>query len=359
MSDGKTIRVLVAEDSIVARDLLVYILSRDPRLEVVGTASNGVEAIELTRKLHPDVITMDIHMPKMDGLEATRAIMETTPTPVVVASSTMLSYEVAATFRILEAGALAMVEKPSVFSGDAAAKLVETVKLMAEVKVVRRRPRNLAAAAEAQAPAPVEIVPTAPVRVVAMGASTGGPLVLRTILAGLPTDFSAPVMITQHISPGFTDGFAQWLGQSSGFPVKLAGAGERLMPGRAYVAPDGMHLGVAADGAGGCRAQLVDTPPEHGHRPAVSWLFRSLNAACGSEGIAVLLTGMGRDGAAELKRLHEGGALTIAQTPESSVVPGMPGTAIGLGAAALVLPPERIADALVRAAAGVAGVSGR
>ena len=348
---GKRIRVLVVEDSPVSRDLIVYLLSQDRRLEVVGTAADGLEAIEQTRRLHPDVVTMDIHMPKMDGLEATRVIMETIPTPIVVVSSTTQRYEVAATFRILEAGALAMVDKPSSLSGQSAAKLLEIVRLMAEVKVVRRRPRVPAAVA-AEPAAAVEGPTTSAVRVVAIGASTGGPLVLGTILAGLPKDFPAPVLITQHISPGFTEGFAQWLGQSSGFPVKLATQGEPLSAGRAYVAPDGTHLTVTVDGPAGCRAALNTEPPENGHRPSVSQLFRSVARGCGGDGVGVLLSGMGRDGAAELKRMQEQGALTIVQSPESSVVPGMPSAAIELGAGSLVLPPERIAAALTRAAAG-------
>ncbi|NTV10080.1 MAG: chemotaxis-specific protein-glutamate methyltransferase CheB [Zoogloea sp.] len=349
-SSGR-IRVLVVEDSLVARDLLVYLFNREASLEVVGTARDGQEAIELTRRLRPDVVTMDIHMPRVDGLEATRIIMETVPVPIVVVSASVIGKDVADSFRILEAGALAIVSKPDSMSGELVDKLVETVRLMAEVKVVKRWPRQ----AGAQSLRVGTVVrPVQPVRLVAMGASTGGPQVLKTILSGLDARFPVPVAIIQHISPGFTEGFVHWLEQSSGFPVGLAREGEYLCAGRAYVAPDGVHLLVATDGRGMCRADLSCAPAENGHRPSVSPLFRSVAEHLGGGAVGVLLTGMGRDGAAELKRMRERGAVTIAQSRESSVVPGMPGEAIDLGAATHVLPPEQIAGTL-RQAVGEGG----
>ena len=346
-SGAKRIRVLVVEDSPVVRELLVHLISHDPRLEVVGTAGDGLEALEQAQRLAPDVITMDIHMPRMDGLEATRLIMERIPTPVVVVSSSSARSEVAASFRIMEVGALAMVGKPRGSSGDEARKLIQTLRLMADVKVVRRWPRAAQAGAAVERPLAAPPSTAVPARVVALGASTGGPLVLRTILAGLPRDFPVPLLITQHISPGFTDGFAQWLGQTTGFPVALARHGESLVPGCAYVAPDGLHLLVEPDGRA-CRSLLSSDPPENGHRPAVSRLFRSVASGFGAHAAAVLLSGMGRDGAQELRLLRERGALTIAQSPDSSVLPGMPGAAIELGAAVHVLAPADIAVILTR-----------
>ncbi len=341
---GKQVRVLVVEDSAVVREQLVHIISGDPRLEVVGTAGDGLEAIEQARLLAPDVITMDIHMPYMDGLEATRLIMERTPTPIVVVSSSSARSEVAATFRIVEAGALAIVAKPWGVVGEDVRKLLDTIRLMAAVKVVRRWPRGPAA----RAPADTNPRPRVPVRLVAIGASTGGPLVLKTILSGLGQHFPVPVAITQHISPGFTDGFVSWLAQASGFPVLLPGEGDTLVHGCAYVAPDGAHLAAEPDGLGGVRARLDGGPPENGHRPAVSRLFRSVANSFGPAAVGVLLSGMGRDGAAELKLLRDRGAVTIAQSLESAVVPGMPGVALELGAAAHVLAPAAIAPALRR-----------
>lgn len=352
-SGGRRIRVLVVEDSPVMRELLVHVLGQDPFLEVVGTAGDGVEAIEQAQRLAPDVVTMDIHMPRMDGLAATRLIMERTPTPIVVVTSSSARNEVAASFRIIEAGALAMVAKPRGVSGEEVGKLLETIRLMAQVKVVRRWPRPLASTSGTGVGAAAQ---ASAARVVAMGASTGGPLVLRTILARLGGDFPVPLAITQHIAPGFTEGFVQWLGQSSGFPVALACQREPLLAGRAYVAPDGAHLTVAPDGGGGCHALLNTEAPENGHRPAVSQLFRSVANGFGAAAVGVLLSGMGRDGATELKLMRQRGALTIVQSLDSAVVPGMPKVAIELGAAAHVLAPADIAMAL-RQAVGCAGTA--
>ncbi len=343
---SKRIRVLVVEDSPVVRELLVYILGRDPAIQVSGTAADGEEAIEAVTRAKPDVITMDIYMPRMDGLDATRKIMETVPTPIVIVSGSFNRKEVAATFRALEAGALAIVEKPSSIDlpdGEAAAnKLVQTVKLMAEVKVVRRWPRKEAVLATPALPAAARKPLAAEIKMMAIGASTGGPLVLQTILRGLPKNFPIPIAIVQHIASGFTEGFIEWLGQSSGFPAQVAAHGGQLLAGHAYVAPDGFHMKVEA----GNRVALSRDGPENGHRPSVSCLFRSVATVFGSGAIGVLLSGMGKDGAKELLLMKEKGAMTIAQDRESAVVPGMPGEAIDLGAAMYVLTPDKIVETL-------------
>lgn len=342
----RRIRVLVVEDSPTMRDLMVHLLAGDARFEVVGTAADGEEAVRAVERLRPDVVTMDFHLPKLDGLGATRRIMETRPTPIVVVSSSAARDEVAGTFRALEAGALAIVDKPALAAGEVAKKLLETVRLMAEVKVVRRWPQRAhPAAAPAAAPAS-----TAAPRLVAIGASTGGPQVLQAILAGLPAAFPLPIAIVQHISPGFTDGFAEWLGHSAAVPVRVASHGMPLAAGCAYVAPEGAHLLVAADASGGGTLLLAADAPQNGHRPSVSRLFAAVADGFGAAAVGVLLSGMGRDGAAELKRMHGRGATTIVQSPETSVVPGMPGEAIKLGAASLVLAPEQIAETLGRLA---------
>jgi two-component system, chemotaxis family, protein-glutamate methylesterase/glutaminase len=334
------IKVLVVEDSPVIRGWLVHILQSDPELEVIGTASNGEHALQAVQRLRPDVITMDIHMPKMNGFEATRRIMETHPTPIVIVSGTVDSQEVSTTFRAMEAGALAVLSRPPGISHPGhettAKELVQTVKLMSEVKVVRRWPRSVPRMASVSK---LEIMrTTADIRLVAIGTSTGGPMVLETLLSGLPKDFPVPVLIVQHMAPGFVHGFAEWLSQSSGFPVQVASDGEHLLPGHAYVAPDGVHMGT---GPGG-RVILSQDAPESGLRPAVSYLLRSVANVYGRNAIGVLLTGMGKDGAEALKRMKGTGAITIAQDEASSVVHGMPGEAIKLEAATYVLPPERM-----------------
>ncbi|HJV92043.1 MAG TPA: chemotaxis-specific protein-glutamate methyltransferase CheB [Azonexus sp.] len=338
------IRVLLVEDSPVERELLRHLLSSDPQLLVVGVAADGEEGVAAAQRLRPDVIVMDIHMPRLDGFAAARQIMESCPTRIVMVTASSQPQEVAATFRALEAGALSVLAKP-VGPGSAnfaavAAEFIQTVKLMAEVPVVKRWPR--VKTSPPQLPPPLAAAHPGTISLVAIGASTGGPLALQEILARLPSDFPVPLLVVQHISSGFTAGFAEWLGNSSGFPVRIAVPGERPAAGCAYLAPDGLHLGIDRDGG----LQLAETPPEYGMRPAAAYLFRSVTAAYGAAAIGVLLTGMGRDGALELRAMRQAGAVTIAQDRDSSIVFGMPGAAVQLGAASYVLPPIAIADTL-------------
>lgn len=342
----RRIRVLVVEDSCVMRELLVHVLNSDPHIEVVATAGDGAAAIQASISARPDVITMDITMPGANGFEVTRTIMETQPVPIVIVSASWSPEEVATTFRAVEAGAVAIIQKPRGLGhpeySAMAARLIETVKRMAEVKLVRRWPHLRKVPPGLAVPPPPPLVARPNVQIVAIGASTGGPLVLQTILAALPATFAVPILVVQHIAAGFTLGLVQWLGPATGFPVHLAEHGQTPQPGHAYIAPDGAHLGVNAAG----RVILSSDPPEGGLRPAVSFLFRSVAATFGDRVVGVLLTGMGKDGTEELKRLRDMKAQTIVQDKASSVVHGMPGEAIRLGAATYVLPPERIATML-------------
>ncbi|MGE0823889.1 MAG: chemotaxis-specific protein-glutamate methyltransferase CheB [Candidatus Binatia bacterium] len=344
------VNVLIVEDSPVQQALLGHILTTDPEVKVIGTANNGIEALDFVAHQKPDVITMDLNMPQMNGLDATRRIMETTPTPIVIVSANWDPQEVATTFRAMEAGALAGVEKPRGLGHKdfetTARQLVQTVKLMSEVKVVRRwpkRPNSVVPTTEVMALKEVQ-KPGADIKLVAIGASTGGPPVLQTILTHLPKNFSVPVLIVQHIAIGFLAGLVEWLGQATQFPIRIPAHRDLLLPGHAYLAPDGFHLGVDQ----GLHAVLSDGPPENNLRPAVSHLFRSVAETLSSQATGVLLTGMGKDGAAELKLLRDKGAITIAQDKESSIVHGMPGEAINLGAATYVLPPDKIVEALTK-----------
>jgi len=335
------IRVLVAEDSAVAREYLVYLLSQDPALEVIGVARDGYEAVQQAERLRPDVIVMDVHMPRMDGYEATRQIMERVPAPIVIVSASSSRQDVANTLDALKAGALTVLDKPAGLDHPAheesARRLVETVKLMAEVKVVRRWPRR---------DRPEWPVPAAgggqKIQIVAMAASTGGPPVVAEILRRLPGDLAVPVLLVQHIAKGFTEGLVAWLARETPLTVKLAAAGESAASGTVYIAPDGLQMGITTRG----QIRLAKELTGNGFCPSASHLFESLAEAYGPTAVGVILTGMGRDGADGLLRLRQVGGVTIAQDEQSSAIFGMPAEAIRLGAAASVLAPEAIARAI-------------
>lgn len=343
------IKVLVVEDSPVARELITEILRSDPAIQITAVCSDGIEAIEAISRQKPDVITMDINMPKMNGLEATRLIMETTPVPIIVVSASFDPRNVNDTFRAVEAGAVAIVEKPAAPGTKAfeisAKTLLQTVRLMSEIKVIRRHPAKKLLQDEtvktllSHPVAPPEVTP----EIVAIGASTGGPNSLAKLLSRLPEDFPLPIVVVQHITSGFTDGLAEWLNSITGISVKIASQGEYLLPGRCYLAPDNMHMRVAPDGI----IVLSDDPPVGFLRPAVSVLFSSVLLSYGNNSVAILLSGMGKDGADELLKFKQAGALTIAQDKDSSVVFGMPGEAERLNAASFFLPPEEIGNFLV------------
>lgn len=344
----KTISVFVVDDSPVARELLLRILGADPEIRILGCAVTGEHAIARLAELKPDVVTMDIHLPDLDGFEVTRRIMETQPVPIVIVSANYHEADVEKTFQAIEAGAVAAVEKPRgpLDPGHerAARKLVQTVKSMSEVRVIKRWARARKSAREVPAVvAPIEVKAiAAKIQVVAIGASTGGPPVLQKILAALPKPFPVPLLIVQHISAGFIQGLADWLTKVTAMRVRLAQDGERLEAGCAYLAPDGCQMRAAEGGRLTCAAD----PPESGLRPAVSCLFRSVAEVYGERAIGVLLTGMGRDGADELRLMRDRGAVTIVQDKESSIVYGMPGEAVKIGAAVYVFPPEQIAATL-------------
>lgn len=341
MKETKMIKILIVDDSKVSQHQLKHIFESDGSISVVGIASDGEEGVRLAAELKPDVVSMDINMPIMNGLEATRKIMESDPIPIVIVSASYDPKNVEKSFLAIEAGAVAIVEKPygpgNPDYEKIANNVLQTVKLMSEVKVVRRWPRS-----KTQPKNSAPEIGLTGIKLVAIGASTGGPPVLQTILSGLDKGFPYPIVIVQHIAKGFLEGLVEWLKATTPLTVKIATDGEHLLPGSVYFGPDDYHMAVTSGG----RVQLSKETPENSIRPSISHLFRSAGSVYGANMAAVLLTGMGKDGAEELKELKDKGAVTIIQDRESSIVYGMPGEALKLGGAELILTPEKISAVL-------------
>jgi two-component system, chemotaxis family, protein-glutamate methylesterase/glutaminase len=333
----------VVDDSASARALLVHILGSDPEITVVGQATDGIEAVAAVEHLHPDVVTMDVVMPEMDGLAATRRIMAASPTPIVIVASHNPDDD-RWVFRAIEAGALTVLGKPEGPSSprydEQARALVSTVKLIAGVRVAARsqgRRRRV------QRPA-TDSIPSRRVGILAIAASTGGPAAVAEVVRELPGDFAVPVLLVQHIAVGFDSGFAQWLDSVCAIRVRLANGGEALKEGTMLVAPTDRHLGVTSDH----RAWLSDEAPIGGFRPSATFLFRSVANVYGSTGLGLVLTGMGRDGAEGLIALRGAGGYVLAQDEATSIVFGMPGAAIASGGTDRVLALDEIGPTILK-----------
>lgn len=339
------IRVLVVDDSVVARTVLRRILNSDPEITVAGEAADGHQAVELAERLHPDLITMDIEMPRMNGFEATRRILEHLPIPILIVSSSSQLSEAEKSFRAIEAGALAILSKPGPAPTDnLGVQLLRMIKIMAKVKVVTRRYPKIQNTIEEKGHRPHHetVPPERHEKIVAIGASAGGPQALAVLLhriAGIP----APVLIAQHIARGFCEGLARWLAEKSGMVVRIARHGEQVVPGQVYLAPDGYHLGVSF------RRVINLSPAADTDKvcPSIAHLFHSALDAYGQRATGVVLSGMGSDGARELLEMRGKGCLTFAQDEESAIIFGIPGEAVKIGAARYVLPPDKIADELL------------
>lgn len=342
--------VLVVDDSAVVRQALTMILSG--RGVTVSVAADPVIAAEKIRLARPDVIVLDIEMPRMDGLTFLRSLMASEePIPVVVCSS-LAGQGTDVALQALEEGALAIVEKPRIgvrdFLHDQATALVDTVHGAAQARVLARK-KTPSPLAVARAPEPLSLSRTTD-KVVAIGASTGGTEALREILEAMPPDAPA-IAIVQHMPVAYTKAFAERLNKVCRIEVKEAESGDRLCAGRALVAPGNRHLLVGRSGARYC-VDVVDGPAVNHHRPSVDMLFRSVASAVGPNAVGVILTGMGRDGAAGLLEMNLMGAATIAQDHSSSVVFGMPREAIAAGGVDEVAPLSHIASLILRRAAG-------
>ena len=334
------IRVVVAEDSAAAAELLVSILESDAEIRVVGRASNGAEAVEMAERLRPDLVTMDVQMPVMDGFEATRLIMSRAPVPILVVSALTRRDDVEMSLKATQLGAVMVLPKPS---GPGSPRweeerdaLVAMARAMAGVKVVRRwtsTPGGSSPAAGAADAASPRAAGT-PVRAVAIAASTGGPAALQAVLSPLPADFPAPVLVVQHIARGFTAPMAEWLNAACAVHVRVAQDGARPEPGTVYLAPDDAHLTLGPRGD----IVLSRAAPVGGFRPSATALFESVGRHFGPAALAVILTGMGNDGIEGLRVARAAGARVLAQDEATSVVYGMPREAVAAGLADEVVP---------------------
>ncbi len=343
------INVMVVEDSPVASDLIVATLNSDPRLEVICTVDCAEKALRLIPRTRPDIICMDIRLPGMDGIEATRRIMADFPTPIVVVAADLRSETINRTMEALNAGALSVVEKPSLESVDAyramQRRLCNQFVGMSQMKLVRRRfngdpcasPSRLARAGVPGDARPVEVV--------GVVASTGGPAAVAAFLKGLEPDFTAPVLLVQHMGAEFLAGYAGWLDGLSARKVTPAEDLQHPQPGCVHVAPGRHHL-ICEHG----RMRLLPDDDNCGHVPGGDVLLRSLARSYGPRAVGIVLTGMGDDGARGLLAMRQAGARTIVQDEASSAVYGMPAVAKRLGAAELELPVELIASQLRRIA---------
>jgi two-component system chemotaxis response regulator CheB len=363
-SPNSPIRVLVVEDSRSQRELLLALLRGSGDFEVVGTAGNGKEAIAEAQRLRPNVIAMDIHLPILDGYEATRQIMRQCPTPIVLISSQ--GDTARRSIEALAAGALAVVSKPGgrVGADDERTTFLTTLRLMADVRVVTRHSSRLLSA-DHQPPTigqanklvdssfnsiPARRRPPAAPKVLAIAASTGGPAAVQTVLRGLGTGFPLPILVVQHIARGFVLALAEWLNTTLALPVRVAQQGERLYPGQVYLAPEDHHIIAYDPGAAGVRPMVA------GDRfcPSADLLFESVARVYGSAAIGLVLTGMGDDGTRGLLALRAAGAPTLAQDAASCVVYGMPRAAVEAGAIVRTEPLAMIAEVILGMVGNVA-----
>jgi two-component system chemotaxis response regulator CheB len=355
MATPKT-RVLVVDDSALVRSLLSEIINRQADMCCIGAAVDPLVAREMIRQLDPDVITLDVEMPNMDGLDFLARLMRLRPTPVVMVS-TLTERGAEATLRALELGAIDFVAKPRIGVADGLARLADdiTAKIRIAARSHPRRHVAAAPAAGASAAPPATLGRLSTEKIIFIGASTGGTEATRELLMALPADAPA-VMITQHMPAGFTRSYAARLDGLCRIAVKEASDGERVLPGHAYIAPGGMHLSVDRSGANYV-ARVRDGEAVNRHKPSVDVLFDAAARVVGPNALGVMLTGMGGDGAQAMKRMRDAGSWNVAQDEASCVVFGMPREAIAAGAAHEVLPLSQIAPRLLDHLRRTSGVS--
>jgi len=355
-------RVVVVDDSALVRSLLGEIINRQSDMECIGAAADPLLAREMIRNLNPDVITLDVEMPRMDGIDFLGKLMRLRPMPVVMVS-TLTERGADVTLRALELGAVDFVAKPKIGVADGLRQLADDItdKIRVATRAQLRRAPAAALAQAAAGQAPSAAAPIAQLgrlsteKIIFIGASTGGTEATKEVLINLPPDCPA-VMITQHMPPGFTRSYAARLDGLARIRVAEARDGERVLPGHAYIAPGGLHLSVERSGAN-YLARVRDGEPVNRHKPSVEVLFKSAAHNVGPNALAIMLTGMGADGAKAMKEMRDAGSYNLVQDEASCVVFGMPREAINAGAAHEVLPLQQIAGKLIERLRSTAGVS--
>jgi two-component system, chemotaxis family, protein-glutamate methylesterase/glutaminase len=339
------VRVLVVDDSALMRKLIPQMLQGDPSIEVVGTAMDGLLGLKKIGDLRPDVVTLDLEMPRMDGLAMLREIVRQYQIPVIVVSS-HTSKGAYSALNALSLGAFDFVAKPVTTQTGGLEQIARELAVKIKVASISRLPKQTLESPHATQPASKPLLSSdPPTRVIAMGVSTGGPNALHYVCSQLPADFAGCLLIVQHMPEGFTGMFARRLNDCSSLNVGEATSGEMLRPGRAMICPGNRHLKVRRTPQGNM-VVLADQAPVNGHRPSVDVLFRSVAAELGKESVAVLMTGMGDDGAEGMRAVHAAGGVTIAQSPESCVVDSMPHAAIEAGIVSRIVPLDTIPSVL-------------
>jgi len=341
------VRVLVVDDSALMRKLIPLVLERDPEIEVIGTAMDGAFALKKIGELKPDVVTLDLEMPRMDGIETLRMIMRNAPRPVIV-FSTHSKEGAYSTFKALALGAIDFVAKPrDAASGHLdpiASQLIEKIKVAKKASGLKKIP---SLEVEPRHPAKRKSCPVVPPsRIIAIGVSTGGPNALQYLLSQIPADFPAAVVIVQHMPEGFTDMFARRLDECCALDIQEAKSGDLLIAGRVLICPGNRHMMVRRMPRGEM-VVLSESQPINGHRPSVDVLFHSVAQEFGLTAVGIIMTGMGEDGAEGLGAIKAAGGMTIAQSEETCIVSGMPRAAILKGFANKVLPLEGLGSYLV------------
>lgn len=343
---SEKIKVLIVDDSDLTREVLKKILEVDPSLQVIGMAENGLTAVDLVKNLKPDVVVMDIQMPVMDGFKATEQIMAYCPTPIVILSSVIDRGGIYTTFNALAAGAVDVMEKPSLLPNaswlEIGSVFIKKVKLVSKAKVITHVKGKVKGISRYIEPVSFDGSMKNKYEVVAIGASTGGPSVIMQILKTIPPDYGSGILVVQHMSAGFINNFVEWLGSACKIRVKLAQEGEMVGKGQVLVAPDGYHTIVKNKKTIG----LLSGETVNSVKPSVDILFKSVAELYGESAVGVLLTGMGADGADGLKHMKDRGGLTIAQSEESCSVFGMPKAALEKGAVSKVFSVEDIIHTL-------------